>query len=56
VIVTSTELWNLTVFLNVFENPYCRQRNPLHRTLVLTCAATALRASEILALRWSDTL
>lgn len=26
----------------------------LHRTLVLTCAATALRASEILALRWSD--
>jgi integrase len=28
--------------------------NILHRTLVLTCAATALRASEILALRWSD--
>ena len=26
----------------------------LHHTLVLTCAATALRASEILALRWSD--
>jgi len=26
----------------------------LHRTLVLTCAATALRASELLALRWSD--
>jgi integrase len=26
----------------------------LHFTLVLTCAATALRASEILALRWSD--
>jgi integrase len=23
-------------------------------TLVLTCAATALRSSEILALRWSD--
>jgi integrase len=28
----------------------------LHFTLVLTCAATALRASEILALRWSDLL
>ncbi len=28
--------------------------NLLHYTLVLTCAATALRASEILALRWSD--
>jgi integrase len=26
----------------------------LHRTLVLTCAATALRSSELLALRWSD--
>ena len=30
--------------------------NPLHRILVLTCAATALRASELLALRWSDIL
>ena len=30
--------------------------NPLHQTLVLTCAATALRASEVLALRWSDIL
>ena len=30
--------------------------SPLHYTLVLTCAATALRASEILALRWSDIL
>jgi integrase len=30
--------------------------NPLHHTLVLTCAATALRASEILALRWYDIL
>jgi len=30
--------------------------NPLHYALVLTCAATALRASEILALRWSDVL
>ena len=28
--------------------------NPLHHTLVLTCAATALRASELIALRWSD--
>jgi integrase len=26
----------------------------LHRTLVLTCAATALRSSELLSLRWSD--
>jgi integrase len=31
-------------------------KNPLHRILVLTCAATALRASELLALRWSDVL
>lgn len=30
--------------------------SPLHFTLVLTCAATALRASEMLALRWSDVL
>ncbi len=28
--------------------------SPLHFALVLTCAATALRASEILSLRWSD--
>ena len=28
----------------------------LHFTLVLTCAATALRASEVLALRWADIL
>jgi integrase len=28
----------------------------LHFTLVLTCAATALRSSEILALRWKDIL
>jgi integrase len=26
----------------------------LRHTLVLTCAATALRSSEILALRWAD--
>jgi integrase len=30
--------------------------NPLHFALTLTCAATALRASEILALRWDDVL
>jgi integrase len=30
--------------------------NPLHRILVLTCAATALRASELLALRLGDVL
>jgi len=30
--------------------------NPLHFTLVLTCAATALRASELVSLRWSDIL
>ena len=30
--------------------------HPMHRALVLTCAATALRASELLALRWSDLL
>jgi integrase len=30
--------------------------SPLHSTLVLTCAATALRASELLALRWADVL
>jgi integrase len=28
--------------------------SPLHYALVLTCAATALRSSEILALRWAD--
>jgi len=33
-----------------------RIESPLHRALVLTCAATALRASEVLALRWSDVL
>jgi integrase len=30
--------------------------NALHFALVLTCAATALRASEILSLRWEDVL
>jgi integrase len=33
-----------------------RLSNPLHFALVATCAATALRASEVLALRWSDVL
>lgn len=28
--------------------------NPLHYILVLTCAATALRSSELVALRWAD--
>lgn len=28
--------------------------SPLHYILVLTCAATALRSSELLALRWAD--
>jgi integrase len=31
-------------------------QHPLHRILVLICAATALRASELLALRWGDVL
>jgi integrase len=30
--------------------------HPLHQILVLTCAATGLRASEALALRWTDLL
>jgi integrase len=30
--------------------------SPLHYALVITCAATALRSSEILALRWADVL
>lgn len=33
-----------------------RMKSPIHRALVLVCAATALRASELLALRWSDIL
>jgi len=38
--------------LTILKNLY----SPLHQTLVLTCAATALRSSEILALRWADVL
>jgi integrase len=30
------------------------RQQPRRYTLVLTCAATALRSSEILALRWAD--
>jgi len=30
--------------------------HPLHYALVLTCSATALRASELVSLRWSDIL
>jgi integrase len=30
--------------------------SPLHQILVLTCASTALRSSELLALRWDDVL
>ncbi|HTZ95588.1 MAG TPA: site-specific integrase [Terriglobales bacterium] len=33
-----------------------RMKSQLHYALVLTCAATALRASELLSLRWSDIL
>src|ERR1019366_801333 len=31
-------------------------KSQMHYVLVLTCAATALRASELLSLRWSDVL
>ena len=30
--------------------------NPLHHALIATCAATALRSSELLSLRWADVL
>jgi integrase len=36
--------------LDILEKLY----NPLHYALVLTCAATALRSSELVALRWND--
>ncbi len=38
--------------LTILQNP----QNILHRILVLTCAASALRSSELLALRWADVL
>ncbi len=44
VVMTSTQTLGILKLLT----------NPLHYALVLTCAATALRASEILALRWYD--
>ena len=44
--ITPNQTFNILKSLN----------NKLHHTLVLTCAATALRSSEILALRWTDIL
>ena len=40
------------------ETSIPKGENPslLHFTLVLTCSATALRASEMLSLRWADVL
>jgi integrase len=46
IVLTPTETFNILRSLT----------NNLHHTLVLTCAATALRSSEILALRWADIL
>ena len=46
IVLTPTETFNILKSLT----------NNLHHTLVLTCAATALRSSEILALRWADIL
>ena len=46
ILVTPKQTWDIIESLP----------NPLHRILILTCAATALRASELLALRWSDVL
>jgi len=46
IVITPTETFNILKSLT----------NNLHHTLVLTCAATALRSSEILALRWVDIL
>ena len=46
IVITPTQTFNILKSLT----------NPLHHTLVLTCAATALRSSEILALRWADIL
>ena len=46
ILVTPKQTWQIIESL----------ANPLHRILILTCAATALRASELLALRWADVL
>jgi integrase len=46
IIITPTQTFNILKSLT----------NNLHYILVLTCAATALRSSEILALRWADIL
>jgi len=46
IVRTPTETFNILKSLT----------NSLHHTLVLTCAATAPRSSEILALRWADIL
>jgi integrase len=46
ILVTPRQTWTIIESLT----------NPLHRILILTCAATALRASELLALRWGDVL
>ncbi|MGB7022765.1 MAG: hypothetical protein WBD73_03120 [Candidatus Acidiferrales bacterium] len=44
IVITPTRTFNILKSLT----------NNLHHTLVLTCAATGLRSSEILALRWAD--
>jgi integrase len=46
IVITLTETFNNLKALT----------NSLHQTLVLTCAATALRSPEILAPRWADSL
>lgn len=46
IVITPTQTFNILKSLT----------NNLHHTLVLTCAATGLRSSEILALRWADIL
>jgi integrase len=46
ILVTPKQTWEIIEHL----------ANPMHRILILTCAATALRASELLALRWADVL
>jgi len=46
IVITPTQTFNILKALT----------NNLHHALVLTCAATALRSSEILALRWADIL